>query len=46
MLTSLETTVLSGLAGIGFLLAVCGILLAFVSLLWIVARVGNADRMD
>ena len=46
MLSSLEMTVINGLAGIGFLLAVFGILLAFVSLLWIAARVGNAERMN
>ena len=46
MLNSLEMAVISSLAGIGFLLAVFGILLAFVSLLWIAARVGNAERMD
>ena len=32
------------LAGIGFLLVVFCALLAFVSLLWIMARVGNEDR--
>lgn len=46
MLSSLEMAVINGLAGIGVPLAVFGILLAFVSLLWIVARVGNAERMD
>ena len=43
MLTPLEMTIISALAGMGFLMAVFGILLALVSLLWIGARVGNAD---
>lgn len=38
MLTSLEMTIIRCLAGIGFLVAVFGRLLAFVSLLWIGAR--------
>lgn len=45
MLTSLEMTISSSLAGIDFLFAVFGTLLALVSLLWIEARIGNAERM-
>ena len=44
MLTPLEMTIISALAGMGFLMAAFGLLLALVSLLWIGARVGNADR--
>ena len=46
MLTSLEMTVLSYLAGIGFLMVIFGVLLAFVICLWTAVRIGNAESMD
>ena len=45
MLTSLETRILSSLAGIGFLVAVFGALLSFIAYLLILVRIGIADPM-
>ena len=45
MLTSLEMTILSSLAGMGYLLAVFRTLLTFIAYLLILIRIGVADPM-
>lgn len=45
MLTSLEMTILSSLAGMGYLLAVFGTLLTCIAYLLILIRIGVADPM-
>lgn len=45
MLTSQEMMIIGGLAGMGFLLSVFGVLLVLVSFLLIAVRIGNPDRM-
>lgn len=45
MLTSQEMMIIGGLAGMGLLLSVFGVLLVLVSFLLIAVRIGKPDRM-